>query len=54
MFFEERPWLLVPIIIVVVEAWTHAKALARSLLHRDDNWKTAAGPASGTRGVVTD
>jgi hypothetical protein len=27
MFFEEHPWLLVPVIIVTVEAWGAAKAL---------------------------
>jgi hypothetical protein len=27
MFFEEHPWLLVPIIIAVVEAWNAAKAV---------------------------
>lgn len=26
MFFEEQPWLLIPVIILTVEAWTLAKA----------------------------
>lgn len=29
MLFEEHPWLLVPIIILVVEAWNAAKAVVR-------------------------
>lgn len=29
MFFEEQPWLLVPIIIVVVEAWNLVKQAVR-------------------------
>ncbi len=31
MFFEEHPWLLVPIIIVVVEAWNGVKAIVGDL-----------------------
>lgn len=26
MLFEEQPWLLVPLIILTVEAWNQAKA----------------------------
>ena len=29
MSFEEHPWLLVPIIILVVEAWNAAKTVVR-------------------------
>ncbi len=32
MLFEENPWLLVPIIIVVFEAWTVVKAAVRRSL----------------------
>jgi hypothetical protein len=29
VFFEEQPWLLIPLIIVVVEAWSLVKAQVR-------------------------
>ncbi len=29
MYFEEQPWLLVPLIILVVEGWALTKHLAR-------------------------
>ena len=32
MLFEENPWLLVPIIILVVETWNLAKAAVRRWL----------------------
>jgi hypothetical protein len=32
--FEEYPWLLVPIIILVVEGWAALKAVAREALRR--------------------
>ena len=32
--FEEYPWLLVPIIILVVEGWAALKGLAREALRR--------------------
>jgi len=32
MFFEEHPWLLVPIIILTVEAWSIAKVAIRALI----------------------
>lgn len=35
MLFEEQPWLLVPVIILTVEAWNLAKAfVARRLAAR--------------------
>jgi hypothetical protein len=33
-FFEQNPWLLVPIIIVTVEGWTFLKKLAVHLMRR--------------------
>jgi hypothetical protein len=33
-FFEEYPWLLIPIVIVIVEAWAAAKAAVRLTLRR--------------------
>jgi hypothetical protein len=30
MLFEEQPWLLIPLVIVTVEAWNAAKAAIRS------------------------
>lgn len=41
MLFEEQPWLLVPIIIVTVEAWMHVKRLVSYMLRRGANWDTA-------------
>jgi len=32
MFFEDHPWLLIPIIIVTVETWNMAKVAARSVI----------------------
>ncbi len=34
MFFEQYPWLLVPIIIATVEAWSLAKTRVRAVLER--------------------
>jgi len=31
-FFEQNPWLLVPLVVVIVEAWNAAKAVARSVM----------------------
>ena len=37
MLFEEQPWLLVPLIILTVEAWNGAKAfVGRRLADRRD------------------
>ena len=43
MIFEEQPWLLVPIIIVVVEAWNGAKWWARRW------WESRRGEPAGER-----
>jgi len=32
MFFEEQPWMLVVLIIVVVEAWSYAKSIVKNWL----------------------
>jgi len=32
MFFEDHPWLLIPIIIATVETWNMAKVTARSVI----------------------
>jgi hypothetical protein len=32
MFFEENPWLLIPIIILTVEAWNITKAAVRAAI----------------------
>jgi hypothetical protein len=31
-FFEQNPWLLVPLVVVIVEAWNAAKAVVRSMM----------------------
>ncbi|MEO7131291.1 MAG: hypothetical protein ABIZ07_07955 [Dermatophilaceae bacterium] len=31
-FFEEYPWLLIPIVIVIVEAWNAVKAVVAKRL----------------------
>src|SRR5665647_486347 len=31
-FFEENPWLLVPLVVIIVEAWNAAKAVVRSMM----------------------
>ena len=31
-FFEEYPWLLVPLVILIVEAWKALKGFVRRLL----------------------
>jgi ABC-type dipeptide/oligopeptide/nickel transport system permease subunit len=41
--FEEYPWLLVPIIVVTVEAWNLTKAAVRQQLKRRRERK-AGGP----------
>jgi hypothetical protein len=30
MLFEEQPWLLIPLVIVTVEAWNAVKSAVRS------------------------
>jgi hypothetical protein len=40
-FFEENPWLLIPLIIVVVEAWNGLKALVRE--RREKTTETTEG-----------
>jgi hypothetical protein len=32
--FEEYPWLLIPIIIITVEAWNVVKGFAKQALHQ--------------------
>lgn len=33
-FFEQYPWLLIPIVIAIVEAWNAIKAAVRSAVQR--------------------
>jgi hypothetical protein len=33
-FFEENPWILIPVVIVIVEAWNAGKAAFRAMLRR--------------------
>ena len=35
-YFERYPWLLVPLIIITMEAWHLLKAWARRMLTRDE------------------
>jgi hypothetical protein len=34
--FEEHPWLLIPIVIAIVEAWTLTKGVVRRRFERND------------------
>ena len=34
--FEQAPWLLIPLIVVTVEAWSALKSLIRSRMNRRD------------------
>jgi len=33
-FFEENPWILIPVVIVIVEAWNASKAAFRAMMKR--------------------
>jgi hypothetical protein len=39
-FFEENPWLLIPIIILTVECWNAAKAVVRERWQRRERSDT--------------
>jgi hypothetical protein len=63
-FFEENPWLLIPIIILTVESWNAVKAVVREKWRRRESsnicarsrftaWPVASdgnGGASGSSG----
>jgi hypothetical protein len=38
--FEQYPWLLVPIIVVTVEAWSAFKSFVREHLRRREDLRT--------------
>jgi hypothetical protein len=42
-FFEENPWLLIPLVIVIVEVWSAAKRAVRAAMKRNEPKEVQAG-----------
>lgn len=42
-FFEENPWLLIPLVIIIVEVWSALKRLVRSARKRNLPAEVKAG-----------
>jgi hypothetical protein len=44
-FFEQNPWLVIPMIIVVVESWSALKRLIAIALRKNDDAAESERPA---------